>query len=713
MNRRLSLCLCLAFLLALGVPAAAIAAGGKEPTPVVVRALASGGWRTQPVRQARVRVFHGGRLVGRGAVGARGVTIVRARVRPGSALRVVVSGGRVGRHRFGGRLLADVAGYRFPRTVFIDPVTTLAARFADAHPDLPARRVRRRTKRFLDLPGFYVIGRDGRTDVSFDGRRFFATAGTGRHFDRFVAHLVRQMGSGRAHRSFARPAAGQPPRGGARASAVEVGGADGAFGALTEAIVKGEGVFKMLDDPDTVMNFANLVLAISGGETQDAMQRELGEMRRQLEQIQESIAIVEQTVEDLQHENQGSAYSQAVADVDEQKEAVTSAEVSLESAAALSVEEGCLSSDPGPRCDEVAGMITGPAGFMENFSSSGLKTPAQLNSFAAKIGGDAVPSAPAGLEGVIQFASALTTGGSGQLFYRQADSERLREAVASWVTSYTEALGLAASYWRREGANKATIETDVEETAQDAGSMPASLPRPLPEGTAIDMTHGLMWSTDLSGQGTAAVPYATLAAEEWEYRSGPEEWESTKGLTLGGTGGGSGRQLPFADWRIAGQQQIEALLEAVAPQGSELPGEAIRSQGEFEWGAILPGDFGYGHVPGLEIEYIEAGWERKGCHSGPSACYWPVWVGNGNAIGNLHFREGPHTYVDGTFHDSDPFAIKWDGLELWGDNNEGSVYGPLETSEIPYLFYRPVQSGECYYYPPPGHPTGGSPGCPD
>jgi hypothetical protein len=31
---------------------------------------------------------------------------------------------------------------------------------------------------------------------------------------------------------------------------------------------------------------------------------------------------------------------------------------------------------------------------------------------------------------------------------------------------------------------------------------------------------------------------------------------------------------------------------------------------------------------------------------------------------------------------------------------------------IPYLFYRQVQPAECYYYPPLGHPTASSPGCP-
>ncbi len=592
MDRRPSLFLSLIAVLAFAVVGAgsAQAAAARGDTSVVIRGLGSGGWRTQPVRGARVRVFHGDRLVGRGAVGAQGMALVRARVRPGSALRVEVSGGRVGRHRFRGHLTADVAGYRFPRTVFVDPVTTLASRYAAAHPNLSARSVRRRTKRFLELPGFYVIGRDGRTDVSFDGRRFFATAGSGPGFDRFVAQLVRQMGKGKSHRSFAHLAHPVLSAGQAAAAAVEVGAGDGGLAVLSEAILKGEGVFKMLDDPDTVMDFANLVLAISGSEAQNAMRQELAEMKKQLEQIQQSIALVQATVEDLQHENQGSAYSQAVAGVEEAKEAVTSAEVSLESAAGLSTEEGCLGQSPGPRCGEIAGMITGPAGFMENFSSSGLKTPAQLNSLATKIGGDAVPSAPAGFEGVIQFASALTTGGTNQLFYREADSEHLREAVASWVTSYTEALGLAASYWRLEGANQATVETDVKQTSQDAESMPASLPKPLPAGTAIDMTHGQMWSTALSGQGTTTSSYGTLAGQAWEYRGQPEEWESAGGLTLGGFGGGSGGKLPFANWNIAGNPQLETLLGSVVPQGSELAGEAVRAQAEFEWGTILPGE---------------------------------------------------------------------------------------------------------------------------
>ncbi len=67
-----------------------------------------------------------------------------------------------------------------------------------------------------------MLGRNGRGNAAFDGRRFLANARTGRRYDRFVGQMVRQIGSREAHRSFAFVAA-QRPRvgGGAVAQSVE------------------------------------------------------------------------------------------------------------------------------------------------------------------------------------------------------------------------------------------------------------------------------------------------------------------------------------------------------------------------------------------------------------------------------------------------------------------------------------------------------------
>lgn len=689
--------------------AGAAQAGAAPRSSVVVRALASGGWQAMPVRGAKVRVFDGRRLVGRGRVGSRGMAIVRARVRPGSDLRVVVVGGRVGRHRFDGTMVADVRHYRFPLTVHVDPVTTLEAGLAAAHPGWSTRRAERRTKRFLRLPGGYAIGLDGRTDVAFDGRRFLGAAGTGRHFDKFVGRLVRKMGRTGTHRSFAHPA-GSLAHGAAGASAIEAG--EGGLSGLAKAIEDGSGAFEMLDQGDAVLDFANLALAISGGRQQNQMQEEIAAMAEQLQQIEQSLALVQQTIENLQQEGRESAYNQAAAESEGIQAGVNSAEDMLSSATLLTEQEGCAEGSSGPRCGEVREMMTGPGGFTEDIAAAGLKTPGQLNSYAEHIGGDAVPSAPAHVGGLVQDASALTTGGTHQLFYSQQNSTQLREATAFWITSYTEALGLAASYWRVAGAGEADAKLLVGQTEADSASMPAMLPAPLPSGVAVDMVHGQMWSIDLSGQGVSTA-FATLAAPNWEYEAEKERWASSNGQTLGGWGGGSGQELRFANWRIAGNPQIVTLLKSVTAKSGEEPGEAVRTQAGFEWGVILPGDFGYGHLFGLETEYIMSGWERRGCKSGQSAetCFWPIWSEE-NKIANLHYLESPHWYAEGTFRDSDPFAIKWDGVELWGDNNEGTIYGPLDILEIPYLFYREVQPNECYYYPAPGDPAGGSPGCP-
>ena len=64
----------------------------------------------------------------------------------------------------------------------------------------------------------------------------------------------------------------------------------------------------------------------------------------------------------------------------------------------------------------------------------------------------------------------------------------------------------------------------------------------------------------------------------------------------------------------------------------------------------------------------------------------------------------------GTF-ETEWWDVKWDGLSLWGLYH-GTVYGNAPYEDIPVLFVRPITQGECYFYPAPGVPGGGSPGCP-
>lgn len=145
------------------IPAAAQAA--PKTHPVVVRVLASGGWKALPVVGAKLSVRQGGKLVARGRSGSRGMTILRAR-RGQGALRVTARGGKVGGRHFAGTMSAEVRRYSWPETIHVDSVTTLANRYHGAHPNLSASKARSRTKRFLELPAGYVFGRDGTSDAS-------------------------------------------------------------------------------------------------------------------------------------------------------------------------------------------------------------------------------------------------------------------------------------------------------------------------------------------------------------------------------------------------------------------------------------------------------------------------------------------------------------------------------------------------------------------
>jgi hypothetical protein len=703
---------------------------GRTTHGIVVRALASGGFQPLPLRGARVKVLSGRRVVARGRVGALGMGLVGNFRRTPRDLEVIVSGGRIGHRRFAGSLVADVRDYRSPRTVHVDFVTTLAARFETAHPTFSPRRVQRTVRRFLGLPGSYVIGLDGRTDVAFDGRRFLAVAGAGHRDERFVTKLVKQMRNPRARRSFAAPSDQRPHhphkaaahQGAARAldgagSAgtrlldLDAGGADGLDG-VTSAISSGSGLFGVLDKGATLLEFVNTGLAIDGVIEEAQTREQIEALGEELQEVEQSLAVVQQTVDQIQRENEESAYSDLAAQAEETQAAVQSAEDTLQSAAALSIQEGSIPPErgEGSRCDEIAGMLTGRNGFVANMEATGLDTPGKVNAYAERIAGDALAQSPPEARGLIQDASALAFGSPGQIFFDAAASEGLRSAAAYWISSYTEALSLVATYWGLDGANEATLENDVEQVENVAEGMPAAVPDAL-EGEAVDVRNGMMVATDALGSGTLDPSYEELSAGTWHFESATRQWASSNGLTLRPIT--FVESLPFSNWQIAGIEQIHTLQSQV---GGKNPGEGIMAQSGMIAHAFNPPYYADGFEfqgQGLEYEYMFANGVNEGpgpgCIRGPGTCVWPVWVGNGVITDFLHSRRS-YGYVHGYFEVGDPLNVEWYGYPLWGFDNSATIYGGDPIGDIPFLFYRQVGPSECYYYPV-GVPAAGSPGC--
>jgi len=583
----------------------------------------------------------------------------------------------------------------------------------------------------IGLPGSYVIGLDGRTDVAFDGRRFLASAGTGRREERFVAKLVKQMRSPRARRSFAAP--GDQPRharhgaGGPHHGVAEAFGGNGADGrrlldlaagadsldGVTSAISSGSGIFAVLDKGATLLEFANTGLAIAGEVEAAQTREEVEALGEELQEVEQSLAVVQQAVDRIQRENQESAYSDLASQAEETQAAVQSAEDTLQSSGALALQEGCIPAGPGEsaRCAEIAGMLTGRGGFVANMEATGLDTPAKVDAYAERIAGDALAESPPEARGLIQDASALAFGPSSQVFFTTGESEELRSTAAYWISSYTEALSLVATFWELDGANEVTLENDVEQVEKVAEGMPAAVPAAL-EGEAVDVKNGMMLATDALGSGTLDPSYGELSAGTWHFESATRQWASSNGLTLRPVT--FVESLPFSDWQIAGIEQIHTLQSQV---GGENPGEGIMAQSGIIAHAFNPPYYADGFEfqgSGLEYEYMFANGVNEGpgpgCIRSPSTCVWPVWVGKGVITDFLHSRRS-YGYVHGSFEVGDPLDVEWYGYPLWGFDNSATIYGGEPIGDIPFLFYRQVGPSECYYYPV-GVPAAGSPGCP-
>jgi hypothetical protein len=139
---------------------------------------------------------HGGPLlVGTGRTGTRGVTVVRLCERAAPRqLRVVVSGGRTASRKFSGTMMVQLR-HAAHHAVYVNPPSTLVARYLIAHPRRGLTPSQRRVRRFLGLPSFFDFAGDMAARNLFDGARFWATARKHGSFDRYVKRLVRRLGA--------------------------------------------------------------------------------------------------------------------------------------------------------------------------------------------------------------------------------------------------------------------------------------------------------------------------------------------------------------------------------------------------------------------------------------------------------------------------------------------------------------------------------------
>ncbi len=704
---------------------AAVAKPAPQRT-IVIRALASGGWQALPIRGARVQVLHGGKTIARGRVGALGMATLRTRGRPPAGFRVLVSGGRIGKHRFRGAASASVRRYAWPRTVHVDFVTTLADRFRRTHPGTSTHRANRRTKRFLDLPSSYVIGLDGTGNAPFDGRRFLAAAGTGKRYSRFVSGLVRKMGSPGAHRSFRHV---NRKHGSARISSVLPGPSE--LAKVVAQIASGKGIFEALESSTGLGGIAKTILGMAGLQKQQPsqLQKEMQQVLADLQQIQQSISVVQATVDELREEGRRFHYESKVENAQPFFRAGADGIDTLSSATLTAIQGGCATESPKPECESLNQMLTGPSGFVHTVFEKGLGSAAGLTEYAEQIGGDALKGSAPDYNGIIQAGSALITDGGDQAFFSAEESALLRSLATFWISSYAETAAVAASAWGLAGNDEAVLKNNIEQATKFATGISAMVPEAVPQRAVVDMRTGQMWPTTNSASASTWIGEGVLG-REWRFDSGSGEWETEPGPneekveleSLQQLGGRAGK-LPFSDWRVATAAEVDKLLESVVPKPGQMPGEAVLEQAGIEPNVLVTPWGEQGNARGVltTSSNVRDNASEQVCVKGNSNgnCYWPVMVGTGPGwqqvrVTNVRQVGPAYAYVDG--------GLEWNEDELrYGAFGE-YLYAPLKTEMnwnegkkfqgVPVLFYRDVPKSACFYYPAPGNPATGSPGCP-
>lgn len=673
---------------------------GSGARAIAVRAIGSGGYQGLPLVGSRVVVRGDGRVLARGRTGSEGVALLRApRGLGDGGLRVLVRGGKVSGHRFGGRMVARLGSYSWPRTVYVDSVTTLVARYAAAHPRLSQRRAARRVRQFLRLPGYYEVGLDGRTNVAFDGRRFLRAA---RHvgYDGLVARLVQAMDERGEHRSFRHVRS----RGVGRASISNLPGAGNDVSSVAEALSAGTGFFDVLEKTDYVLDFVDAALSITGVGDDGPSREEIEAIDSKLEQIEQSLAAVREAIGKVEEQAARRSYSSLLREIKPASEAVKEAESILGTAVDLGTQYGCGTKDPNAtECALIEGMMSGKGGFAEELREGTLGSPGGLNTYGGRIAGEAVPRGVAEEEGVVQAGSGMITARAGT-YLSPEDSQRVRAIATYWAANFAEAVGLAPIAWALGGDNELTLEHAISQIQPTAQVMAGLIPQAVPQGTVLDIQHGLMWPTEISGEGGAQLYGQHAAAGPWRYSAASGRWAAASGETIGAIAVGGAEALPYENWNVAGAVRVATLLGTVSGGG-----EALLDATGIEQAIVTPAY--QGSERGVEGSWqTTASRANSGCGSiGSSSCFWPVWVDDGT-VGNLN-GNGSAAYNEGAYEENEMTEVPLPPVYWWG-LRYGTLYGNDPVAKIPFLFFREVQPGNCYFYPNASAPEVGSPGCP-
>ena len=160
-------------------------------------AAVGGGWvyLDQPLSQADLTVATsaGSRIGDSVTTSANGTFRLPGKVP--DAFRITATGGEVGSQVFTGDLVADVHGYHASRAPLeVNPVTTLAAAYRDAHPGLSVDDATARVQRFLALPSAITLDTDLRGATQwFSSQAFLSQATPAGGVQPFVRQLVSEM----------------------------------------------------------------------------------------------------------------------------------------------------------------------------------------------------------------------------------------------------------------------------------------------------------------------------------------------------------------------------------------------------------------------------------------------------------------------------------------------------------------------------------------
>lgn len=747
------------------VPVQVLADDGAEPLPVVDARVS-----ILPIRGAG-RPIAVGRTYSRGLAL---VQALPGRRIPGEFLVRVTRGfinGRYFRGTLYAREDDHHAGK--PQSVIVNLATTLAAMYCRRHPQLSTTACERRTSYFLGLNRFgaggdlstHLVG-----DRALDGRMLLRAAARAGGLRRYLPKLVTQMSGTHARptRVFhegPRHVVVFPSPGRRRSRARgAIAHTAGLTGFLTESP---EFFAKLLSYGSAVKNgvsfikgMTEIISLVSG--TSHKTAEALQEIKSSISQMEASLAVMHEQLKNLEEEVKSfstearhSEYSQLAAatanNVNAIKNNLSSFEAVVKAAAQITCgdyEPGANLQDascaqprsPAERCTNEAesqnpelraacirlGDLPLPArqrfytenapraaresligNFIIHMSSEDELNDNDVESLAnAVAGGLAGGSSEA--EGVWQADSAWLVGE--HRFIDGAVDQKLQNVVRYYMSAYVAGMVMRAYYYGFNQIPATTSESAEELLLKDFKDLVSAAPSPVPEGTFLDSSTGLMWSGQLGSvanqnaysQLVGAGASITLPAQESAPGTPNDAPNAPKPELF--------NEEVIKDWSSATNPQLESLMKGTSLHfltseglfAGQILSNSSSSWIHAEWPAGMgvssqseAGDTLYGFY------VCEGGLEGSG-----SGCLAPVWA-QGEALEMFDLRSGEglqsRLHVSGTNN-------WWGSVAFYGgeEPNEAEEETPLVIPSVmsevslPVLYWRePPSTGseaECYYY---------------